>query len=93
MALVWKALIRVRNFAKCAKKAARKRWLSFAKSTLETVGREKIKYEIWKEQVDDVLELYAAWVPWDSSISYQKARERLNLVLDGKEGSKRLFTG
>jgi len=86
MALVSEGFDPEEEFAKCAKKAARKRWLSFAKSTLETVGREKIKYEIWKEQVDDVLELYAAWVPWDSSnTSYQKARERLNLVLDGRK--------
>ena len=63
MALVSEGFDPEEEFAKCAKKAARKRWLSFAKSTLETVGREKIKYEIWKEQVDDVLELYAVWVP------------------------------
>lgn len=74
------------KLADCAKKAARYRWLIFAESTLETVGREKINSNIWEEQVIDVLELYAAWVPWDSSkTSYQKARERLNLVLDGRK--------
>ena len=74
------------KLAKCAKEAARQRWLNFAESTLETVGREKINLKIWDEQVIDVLELYAAWVPWDSSkTSYKKARERLNLVLNGRK--------
>lgn len=84
------------KLAECAKEAARWRWQNFAESTLETVGRSKIKLEIWKEQVNDVLELYAAWVPWDSAasnnddskerkISYQKARERLYLVLAGRK--------
>jgi CRISPR-associated protein Cmr2 len=66
-----------------AKQAGQKRWQKFA-SDIERRFANGIAKDIWDEQVDDVLEFYAAWVRYDGH-DYKAARERLERLLAGRK--------
>jgi CRISPR-associated protein Cmr2 len=68
-----------------AKEAALKRWRWFAEEARgETSG--VIRADIWKDQVDDVIEFYAAWVP--RSDNYQHDRARVMRLLAGRKNCR-----
>jgi CRISPR-associated protein Cmr2 len=84
------------KLAAAARDAAQNRWTGFAQAAREVAGESAIKVGIWDEQVEDVLEFYVAWVPWDAAradsgsgmleaVRYSQARARLEAVLAGRK--------
>jgi CRISPR-associated protein Cmr2 len=74
-----------RDVAAKAKQAAQKRWLEFA----DEAHREAsgvIRQEIWHDQVDDVIEFYAAWV--QQTADYKADRGSLMRLLAGRKNCR-----
>jgi CRISPR-associated protein Cmr2 len=69
--------------AQTAKDAARARWRSYADPVFAS-DRAVISSDIWEDQVDDVIEFYAAWVQ-HSPATYQPDRARLMRLLAGRK--------
>ena len=69
-----------------AKQAAQQRWLEFA-DEVQQEASGVIRSEIWSDQVDDVIEFYAAWVrigPTD----YRADRARVMRLLAGRKNCR-----
>jgi len=64
------------------KLAAREEWKHYAEEARDKAGLA-IRKEIWDEQVDDVIEFYAAWTPMGEN--YQETRSRLMRLLAGRK--------
>ena len=74
-----------RDVAAKAKQAAQKRWLEFVgEAHREAAG--VIRQDIWDDQVEDVIEFYAAWV--QQSGQYQQDRQRLMRLLAGRKNCR-----
>lgn len=71
-----------RQVTQRARQAAQQRWLVFAKQAWDE-ARPIIRKEIWDDQVDDVLEFYAAWVP--CSDDYRHDRKQVMRLLAGRK--------
>jgi CRISPR-associated protein Cmr2 len=69
-----------------AKEAARKRWRQFADPVFMDY-QAKIRAEIWQNQVDDVIEFYAAWVSHRPDL-YSDDRARLMRLLAGRKNCR-----
>jgi CRISPR-associated protein Cmr2 len=68
-----------------AKEAAQKRWRTYA----EEARREAsgvIRTDIWDDQVHDVIDFYAAWVP--RSADYRHDRARVIRLLAGRKNCR-----
>ncbi len=72
--------------ARSAGEAARARWKEFAEKVLSTYSAILHK-NIWMEQVDDVVEFYAAWVPFTAE-NYAARRQRLVRLLAGRKNCR-----
>lgn len=81
-----------KGVASQAKQAAQARWKRYAEETRQAASgaiRPKLPHEeksIWDEQVDDVIEFYAAWV--EGSSDYQKARGNVMRLLAGRKNCR-----
>ena len=76
--------------ASCASEARQKasqRWRKFSDEAAQLAGN-LIEDEIWKDQVDDVLEFYAAWVPLRSVQAYSEDRRRLMRLLAARKACR-----
>ena len=63
-----------------AKTAAQARWLEFAKEAQkEAYG--VIRTDLWNEQVEDVIEFYAAWATHTAKDKYKEDRARVMRLL------------
>jgi CRISPR-associated protein Cmr2 len=71
-----------KEVARKAREAAQERWLQFADDAWSEAS-EVIRQDIWNEQVDDVIEFYAAWVT--RSDNYKKDREKVMGLLAGRK--------
>ncbi|HCW51695.1 MAG TPA: type III-B CRISPR-associated protein Cas10/Cmr2 [Clostridiales bacterium] len=65
-----------------ARKAAEDRWADLAREVYDEVSGF-VDRALWKEQVGDVIEFYAAWVPLDGD--YAAARREVEKLLDGRK--------
>lgn len=74
-----------RDVAAKAKQAAHKRWLEFAREAHREASGV-IRQDIWSDQVDDVIEFYAAWVA--SSADYRADRGTLMRLLAGRKNCR-----
>ena len=74
-----------KEIAAKAKEAAQERWEEFAKEARQR-GFGVIRADIWEDQVDDVIEFYAAWVP--RSDNYQHDRARVMRLLAGRKNCR-----
>jgi CRISPR-associated protein Cmr2 len=72
--------------AEAAKQAAKECWLGFAGKVLKEC-RGVIREDIWQQQVDDVVEFYAAWVDTTAE-NYQQDRARLMRLLAGRKNCR-----
>ncbi|MBM3215928.1 type III-B CRISPR-associated protein Cas10/Cmr2 [Candidatus Poribacteria bacterium] len=71
-----------------AKNAARARWRKFADDVFDDPKITRaIREEIWKDQVNDVVEFYAAWVPFNGA-NYPLARKRVTQLLAGRKNCR-----
>jgi CRISPR-associated protein Cmr2 len=68
-----------------AKQAAQHRWLEFVKDAWES-ARNVIRKDIWDDQVDDVIEFYAAWV--QQTGNYKADRGKLMRLLAGRKNCR-----
>ncbi len=71
-----------REVAAQAREAAQNRWRKFAREA-QREAPGVIRDDLWNDQVDDVIEFYAAWVP--RSANYQKDRARVMRLLEGRK--------
>jgi CRISPR-associated protein Cmr2 len=77
-----------RAVAQNAKCAAQARWRKFADDVFNDPNvRQAIRANIWNEQVDDVVEYYAAWVPLEEK-DYKNARERVMRLLVARKNCR-----
>jgi CRISPR-associated protein Cmr2 len=74
-----------------ARESAQMRWREFAEQAREDCQRI-IRDQIWNEQVDDILELYAAWVPF-TPVNYSQQRQRLARLLSGRKSCRNFLVG
>ncbi len=73
--------------ARRCRDAARARWLEFADEAhrqADALGLA-IREDLWGEQVDDVIQVYSAWVPVAGDGDYKQAYRRLEAVLSGRK--------
>lgn len=68
-----------------AKLTAKSRWLEFAKDATK-MAEVAIREDIWKDQEDDVIELYAAWITFSGN--YQDDRRKLMRLLAGRKNCR-----
>ncbi|GIW78265.1 MAG: type III-B CRISPR-associated protein Cas10/Cmr2 [Gemmatales bacterium] len=81
-----------KQIAQKAQKAAQKRWKEFAEdawnATIIREGQQStvIGEDVWKDQVDDVIEFYAAWIP--ASGDYPSDRRTAMRLLAGRKNCR-----
>ncbi|MFA6929598.1 MAG: type III-B CRISPR-associated protein Cas10/Cmr2 [Lentisphaeria bacterium] len=75
----------VAKIADNAEQAAKKRWREFADAVFKKY-QDCIHQDIWNDQVDDILECYAAWVPLTDD--YQGSRKKLMRLLSGRKACR-----
>lgn len=68
-----------------AKDAALERWHCLARRCLDEFPAAFLRREIWDRQVDDVLEMYGAWVRVDEPGAYRERLARLNALLAARK--------
>lgn len=68
-----------------AKSAAQQRWMEFAKEAWNK-AREVIREDIWRDQQDDVIEFFAAWV--ERKKDYSADRARVMRLLAGRKNCR-----
>lgn len=71
--------------AAAAKEAAKRRWRDFADEALRQVNGF-IRTDIWDDQVDDVIEFYAAWVSLTED--YREDRRKVMRLLAGRKNCR-----
>jgi CRISPR-associated protein Cmr2 len=72
--------------ARSVKEAAQLRWKEFA-SAAHFDNAPVLREDVWKEQVDDVVEVYSAWVPFTAE-NYAAQRQRLVRLLAGRKNCR-----
>ena len=75
-----------KGVAAIAKEAAQDRWIKFAKDAREQVGSD-ILQNVWNDQVNDVIEFYAAWVIHEHQ-NYAEDRNKLMRLLAGRKNCR-----
>ncbi|GHV23154.1 type III-B CRISPR-associated protein Cas10/Cmr2 [Planctomycetales bacterium] len=85
----------IAKYAREVEKAAKSRWLEFAEKAraqieeLAQAGKkefaEVLRLPLWEQQVGDVIEFYAAWVPYDDEKEYVEKRQRVMRLLAGRK--------
>lgn len=73
--------------AAVAKKAAQRRWRDFADRVFD---QDVIRSDIWNDQVEDVIEFYAAWRPYQT---YQADRAALIRLLAARKRCRDFLPG
>jgi CRISPR-associated protein Cmr2 len=74
-----------KNVAAAAKQAAKDCWKKFAEQARADAGNA-VRADIWNEQVDDVIELYAAWL--GATDNYAEDRKKLMRLLAGRKNCR-----
>jgi CRISPR-associated protein Cmr2 len=87
--------------AKGARDAAQERWLEFAGTALKAAGESAVRKDIWEEQIKDIIEFYAAWMPLNIEAgnggnggqgeNYPETRERLEKILAGRKALRDFY--
>ena len=76
-----------REINKHARDAARKRWRTFA-DPAKKIANDVVDDKIWNEQIDNVIEFYAAWVPSPNPEKYGETRARLMRLLAARKSTR-----
>lgn len=70
------------------KSVASNRWREFAETARQKLkGMDRIREDVWADQIDDVLEFYAAWAPM-SDTDYQGSRQTVMRLLAGRKSCR-----
>lgn len=70
-----------------AKEAAKRRWTVFADEIWQQASGV-IRSEVWNDQVNDVIEFYAAWVAHTDPKKYREDRARVMRLLAGRKNCR-----
>ena len=70
-----------------ARKKAMETWQVVAEAARCCAPKNTINFDQWNEQLGDVLEFYAAWVPYDGQ-DYPQTRARLMRLLAGRKNCR-----
>jgi CRISPR-associated protein Cmr2 len=76
-----------KDVMEAAEKAAKCCWKGYAKAAYDT-ARKLINPAIWNEQLEDVIEFYAAWVTLPSPDRYADIRKQLMRLLAGRKACR-----
>lgn len=73
-----------------AQQAAEDRWLAIAeKAKIKATQRGiTIVEKIWQQQINDVLELYGAWIEFNNEKPYKDQRETLDKLLTARKNTR-----
>jgi len=74
------------DISKNAEVVANRRWQEFASDAYKTAS-PLIDTKLWNEQLNDVLEFYAAWMPLDPA-DYKETRQRLMRLMAGRKACR-----
>jgi CRISPR-associated protein Cmr2 len=78
--------------ASAAKEAALRCWRQDFADPVYRAFQAVIRHDYWREQVDDIFEFYAAWVPFDpqrpASDHYNRQRQRLARLMAGRKNCR-----
>jgi CRISPR-associated protein Cmr2 len=84
------------NLNRRVQDAAKDEWKQYAngaKILAENLSEGFINNDIWKDQVDDVLEFYSAWVPMSQKEEdYKNTRKRLMWLLSGRKATRNFLS-
>ena len=69
-----------------AKRAAKAHWEEQAEEARSKLKEGAVRADIWKAQLNDVVELYAAWVKIDQG--YSAARQRLEQLMGARKSTR-----
>ncbi len=69
-----------------AKIAGKQCWRQFADKAVKLVDGH-VRKATWANQIDDVIEIYAAWVPFTEA-TYSQDRQRLNRLMAGRKNAR-----
>lgn len=75
-----------REVARKAKDAARERWRQFADKVFNDL-KAAIRQDVWADQVEDVIEFYAAWAPFDGK-DYAAAYDYVSRLLAARKSCR-----
>lgn len=81
------------TLARGAREASQKRWVEFAETAKKVAGESAIRQDIWEEQIGDVLEFYAAWVPLENGTATENGRENLTGYAEIRERLEAILAG
>ncbi|GHS91116.1 type III-B CRISPR-associated protein Cas10/Cmr2 [Planctomycetales bacterium] len=73
----------IAKYAREVEKAAKARWRKFADDAHRKAARI-LRDELWQQQINDFVEFYAAWVPYDDE-NYVEKRRRVMRLLAGRK--------
>ena len=76
-----------RSVAAAAKNAAQRQWHEFAEEAMREASGA-IRRDIWTDQVEDVIEFYAAWMPQTGRDNYGGDRGRVMRLLAGRKNCR-----
>jgi len=74
-----------------AKEATQSRWEQIAEKAREKAEKQHIKFDddIWQKQINDVLEVFSAWVLFDTEKDdYKAKRARLDALLNARKNTR-----
>lgn len=81
------------HMATQAKEAAHMAWRCFAGKNLFNDISTFVNWDIFAHQVNDILELYAAWVPLGDNNDYAQQRQRLMALLSARKHTRDFRSG
>jgi CRISPR-associated protein Cmr2 len=76
-----------KNVAQETKLAVKNRWRQFADEVFNE-HKSVIQADIWQDQVDDVIEFYAAWIPVGDGENYQNAPSQVMRLLSARKACR-----
>lgn len=74
------------DIAEVARRAAQARWRTFAEKAKRIAG--EIREDVWLDQVDDVVEFFAAWEILPSEAGYRETRKSVMRLLAGRKACR-----
>jgi CRISPR-associated protein Cmr2 len=77
----------LRTIANNARKAAQGRWENFAKDAWDAAS-SVFRSDMWDDQINDVIEFYAAWIPHTNPAKYRENRAKVMRLLAGRKNCR-----
>lgn len=76
-----------KDAASAAKEGAVRRWEAFAEEA-KRAAAGYVRDELWRREIEDVVEFYAAWVPFPEGTGYPDVRKRVMGLLSARKNCR-----